>query len=237
MKRACATFAFLCALAVMLSVADAGIIKICANLAGQPVAGAHVECFDEDTLEDDFMVDGTTGTKGCATLTYETKSTSFWNCLKGWDGCVWSNPDIYCWVSAPCIAPKKTLTKNNQNQNVVANFGTVAVTTDAAFCGNVSWNGCGASALFPPWLMDIANSVSGFETSCNSHDVCYAGCSKSRAQCDSEFKANMYRQSNGNAARQSVADGFYMLVRTGGAGLCWEGRSICTAAQQESCYT
>ncbi len=237
MKSVCAAIALLCAIAT-LSGADAGTIKICVTLAGQSVAGAYVECFDEDTLEDDFMVDGTTGSKGCATLTYQTKATSFWNCVNGWDGCVWSNPDIYCRVSAPCIAPKKTVTKNNQNQNVVANFGTVTVATDSAFCGDVTWNGCGASALMPPWLIDMATSISGFETSCNSHDVCYAGCSKSRAQCDSEFKASMYALSNGNAARRAMADGMYMVVRSGGAGLCWDGRSkICTAAQQESCYT
>ena len=57
MKFACAIFAFVCAL-FMLSVADAGVIKICVNLAGQPVAGANVECFDEDTFDDDFMVNG-----------------------------------------------------------------------------------------------------------------------------------------------------------------------------------
>jgi hypothetical protein len=95
MKSVCAAIALLCAIAT-LSGADAGTIKICVTLAGQSVAGAYVECFDEDTLEDDFMVDGTTGSKGCATLTYQTKATSFWNCVNGWDGCVWSNPDIYC---------------------------------------------------------------------------------------------------------------------------------------------
>jgi hypothetical protein len=183
------------------------------------------------------MVDGTTDTSGCATLTYQTKTTSFWSCWSGWDACYFgTNPDIFCRLSAPCIAPRKTVTKNNQNQNVEANFGAVTVVADAAFCGDVSWNGCGPSD-FPSWLIDITNSLSGFEPSCNSHDACYAGCSKSRAQCDNEFKASMYAQCNGNSACRTVADGFYGAVRGGGEGGCRGLRSKCTAAEKESCMT
>jgi hypothetical protein len=236
MKSAFGAVALLCAVATLPG-ADAGAIKLCVTLAEQPVAGASIACFDKDLFRNDFLVNGTTATDGCATLTYQTKTSSFWSCWSGWDACyAGANPDIFCRVSAPCIAPKKTVTKNNQNQNVLADFGTVAVVADAAFCGDVKWNGCGPSD-FPPWLIDVTNSVSGFESACNSHDACYAVCSKSRAQCDNDFKASMYAQCNGNSACRTVADGFYGAVRARGERGCIELRSKCTSAEKESCKT
>lgn len=226
---------FLASIFAMSSFVDAGTIKLCVKMAGKPVPGALVECFDDDVNNDDFMTQGTTNSQGCVKLTYQTKITSIWNCRNRWDGCILSNPDIYCEVSEECIAPKKTATKNNHDQTKVANFGTVTVTANEAFCGDVSWGGCGPSALFPPWLMDIADSVSGFEDSCNIHDVCYAGCSKTRSQCDTEFKNNMYAQCKGVSTCQLLANVFYTAVDKGGIFYCKDSRDKCTVAQQKKC--
>jgi hypothetical protein len=226
---------FLASICALSSIVDAGTIKLCVKMADNPIPGALVECFDDDLNNDDFMTQGTTNSQGCVTLTYQTKITSIWNCGNRWDGCILSNPDIYCEVSAECIAPKKTAIKTNHDQDTVANFGTVTVRANQAFCGDMSWGGCGPSSLFPPWLMDIADSVSGFEDSCNIHDVCYGRCNNARSKCDSDFKRNMYAQCKGESTCQMLADVFYTAVDKGGLSFCRDGRKKCTAAQRKKC--
>ena len=61
---------------------------------------------------------------------------------------------------------------------------------DAAYCGDETWNGCGPGDI-PDFLIDAADSVSGFQDACNNHDVCYGNCGRSRAECDSEFLDDM----------------------------------------------
>jgi hypothetical protein len=220
--------------AVLPLLADAGQIKVCAAVDSVPVADATVRCWDDDLNSDDFMVSGTTDSNGCATLNYQTKSNGWWSC-GNWDGCSgwYSNPDIFCEVSGECIAPEKTRYKNNQNQNQLANFGTVNVVADTDFCHDSSWNGCGPSIL-PDWLRDTFNSVSGFEDACNSHDVCYDNCGKSRAECEDEFRDDMYAQCDSHFCR-FLADIFRLATYTGGESLCYEGRDECSVAQQNTC--
>ena len=225
---------FLAPIFTLSPVVDAGNIKLCVKMAGRPIPGAFVECFDDDYNNDDFMTDGITGSDGCVMLTYQTKITSAWNCWNRWDGCLNSNPDIYCEVSADCLAPKKTAIKSNHDQNTLADFGTVVVKTDKAFCGDVEWNGCGVSPLFPPWLLDVLDSVSGFEDSCNRHDVCYADCTKTRSQCDTAFKSGMYARCNGRSTCQMIADIFYTAVRQGGRKFCGPDRKSCNILRAAS---
>ena len=236
MKASSYVVTLLASIFTLSPIVDAGQIKLCVQMAGKPISGAYVECFDDDLDNDDFMTDGTTGSDGCVMLTYQTKITSTWNCWNRWDGCFNSDPDIHCEVSSDCLAPKKTATKNNHNQNTVADFGTVTVKADKAFCGDVNWDGCGASE-FPPWLRDILDSVGGFEDSCNRHDVCYRNCKTMRSQCDTEFKRNMYAKCNGRSNCQMLADIFYTAVDKAGGEFCPIGRrKRCTAAQQKKCW-
>ena len=236
MKASSYVVTLLASIFTLSPIVDAGQIKLCVQMAGKPISGAYVECFDDDLDNDDFMTDGTTGSDGCVMLTYQTKITSTWNCWNRWDGCFNSDPDIHCEVSSDCLAPKKTATKNNHNQNTVADFGTVTVKADKAFCGDVDWTGCGAMPLFPPWLNDILDSVSGFEDSCNRHDVCYANCRTTRSYCDTEFQRNMYAKCNGRSNCRMLADIFYTAVVEGGGKFCATDRGKrCTAAQQNKC--
>jgi hypothetical protein len=229
--------------AVLPLVADAGQIKVCAAVDSVPFADVTVRCWDDDYNSDDFMASGTTDSNGCVTLNYQTKSNGYWwwgGCYGGsWDGCSggYSNPDIFCEVSGDCIAPKKTGDKNDHNQNQLANFGTVNVVADTDFCGDSSWNGCGPS-VFPDWLSDTADSVSGFEDACNSHDVCYGNCGNSRAKCEDEFWDSMYAQCDSGISGhfcRVLADIFHLATYTGGESLCYKGRDDCTAAQQNTC--
>ena len=226
---------FLAPLFTLSHIVDAGDIKLCVKMAGKPIPGAFVECFDDDLNNDDFMTDGTTGSDGCVVLTYQTKITSVWNCWNRWDGCLYSNPDIYCEVSADCLAPKKTAIKSNHDQNTLADFGTVAVKANKEFCPDVGWDGCGPSSVFPPWLNDVLDSVSGFEDSCNRHDVCYGDCTKARSRCDTAFKSSMYAQCQGRSTCQMIADIFYTAVSQAGGKFCRSGRKTCTGAQQNKC--
>jgi hypothetical protein len=231
------TFAALFLVSTFLSiVADAGQIKVCAAAGSEPVAGAYVKCWDDDYNSDDFMTDGTTDLNGCVTLNYQTKTTSWWWPGYWWDSYSSAHPDIFCEVSGDCIRPTNTWTKNNHNQNYLANFGTVNVVADAAFCSDSTWNGCGPD--LPDWLSDAADSVSGFQDACNSHDVCYGNCGNTRKECEDEFWVDMYAQCDGsylNYFCRVLADIFHAGTYTQGESFCIESRSDCTQAQQNSC--
>jgi hypothetical protein len=224
--------------AVLPLVADAGQINVCATADSVPVDGASVECWDDDYNSNDYMVGGTTDSDGCAILNYQTKNNGWWSC-GSWDGCSgWnSNPDIYCQVSADCIAPKNTGYKNNHNQDQLADFGTVDVVADSDFCGDRLWNGCGPS-FFPDWLRDAADEVSGFEYACNSHDVCYSICTNSRANCEDAFWGSMYEECDDAYSWhlcRVLADIFHAFVYTGGEEYCRTSRDSCTQAEINSC--
>jgi hypothetical protein len=224
-------------LVLLLPAVKAGQIKVCVKSGDLPISGATVNCWDDDYNSDDFMAQGTTLVNGCVTMSYQTKSTSWWNCAAWWDACVapsYKNPDIHCEISAQCIKPQWTYTKNNHDQNKLADFGTQYVTYDQNYCGDVSWNGCGA-ASFPDWLSDIADSVSGFQNQCNLHDVCYGDCSKSRSFCDNNFLSDMYAECSGDFFCEVLADIFFTAVDVGGESACRAGRDGCTLSQQNLC--
>lgn len=234
------TFLRLAVLALLSSnglLAEAGSIKVCAKSADDVTAAipnANVKCWDDDGFSnDDFMTQGVTGSDGCVTMSYRTKKSS-WRCT-GWDCGWWSDPDIYCEVSGSCLQPFDTHTKNNHNQNNQAVF-TAYVEVNEAFCGDSSFNGCGAS-FFPDVLTDVADSVSGFKDSCNEHDVCYGNCSVTREDCEEQFKNNMYDECNGQFLCERLADLFYQGVTTVGEGICQDSRDppVCTQAEYDTC--
>lgn len=267
---------------IAIDPAKAGDIRVCARSAEDteiPVSGADVICYDDDTWSnDDEMASGTTGSDGCAELSYSTKTNrKWWHCSAWvlpllaecvvyyclvfnsflslqlsvpvsyyllrfrWDDC-WGNPDIYCEVSGTCLQPTYTSTKNNFNQNDVANFN-VNVPTDSDFCEeNNGWNGCGPSSI-PDFLTDIASDVTDFRDACNKHDVCYATCGTPREDCENEFESNMYDECDDNYsfpalnACKALADLFVAGVTELGGDSCVNSREGigCTSEQVDSC--
>jgi hypothetical protein len=204
---------------------DAGSIKVCVTLEAQPLASADVECWDNDFGSDEYMTAGKTNSDGCVVLNYETKSSDWWNSVNSWDLGFRPNPDIYCEVSSECMEAKKTSIKGNHDQSVLADFGVITLQSNADFCDDIGWNGCG---IGPSWLNDIANTISGFESVCNRHDVCYSNCIKTRSQCDNEFKKNMYTKCNGKKSCERIADVFHYIVVAGGEDFCFSNRKKCS---------
>jgi len=224
---------------IAIEPAKAGNIEVCARSAEDtqhPVSGADVVCWDDDTWsDDDWMASGTTGSDGCALLSYSTKTNRRWYHCKAWDDC-WGNPDIYCEVSGTCLQPTSTPTKNNFNQANTAYFD-VNVATDSDFCEeNYGWNGCGPSSI-PDFLTDIASDVAGFRDACNKHDVCYVDCNRPRQQCEDEFKSNMYAECDDYFLCEFLADLYAAGVTELGGEYCAAGRAVigCTSEQVDSC--
>ena len=108
------------------------------------------------------------------------------------DNCGGENPDIFCQISGKCLKPTNTPIKNNWDQRSTAHF-TQYVQADANFCNNEEdgWNGCGPSNT-PDFLTDAIGGATGFESACNTHDVCYDNCYKTRQQCENDFKSDTY---------------------------------------------
>lgn len=152
-----------------------------------------------------------------------------------WDDCR-GNPDIYCEVSGSCLQPTVTQVKWNQNQDTIADFGTVYVEANSNFCHDSTWNGCGPTYI-PDFLTDIASDVTNFRNSCNQHDVCYQNCSVSREQCEIDFILNMYAECQGYYLCLFLANLFYAAVFHGGEPHCIENRTdlSCTPAEISSC--
>ena len=132
---------------------------------------------------------------------------------------------------------RKRRSRTTTTQTDLANFGTVNVVQDAAYCGDETWNGCGPD--LPDWLHDAADSVNGFQDACNSHDVCYGNCGNTRKECEDEFWVDMYAQCDGSYLNyyfcRVLADIFHAGTYTQGERYCIEGRGDCTQAQQNSC--
>jgi Prokaryotic phospholipase A2 len=208
---------------------NAGSIKVCVTFEGKPMVSADVECWDDDFGKDDYMAAGKTNSDGCVALEYKTKSPKWWDSLNSWDLGFQPNPDIFCEVSSDCMESKKTSTKRNHDQSVVADFGVITVEPNTDFCGDVSWNGCGAG---PEWLNDIADTISGFESICNRHDVCYSNCQKTRSQCDKVFKKSMTDKCNGQKPCEEIADVFYNVVVAVGENFCISSRKKCSNTTQ-----
>jgi hypothetical protein len=216
---------------------DAGTIQLCAKSAENnqlAIPNANVRCYDNDSWSnDDLMATGVTGSDGCVTMSYKTYDYKWWSC-DGWDYCR-NNPDIFCEVNGECLKPKKTPTKNNYSQYSTAYF-TTYIEADADFCHSSAVNGCGPGS-FPDFLRDAADYVSGFADSCNSHDVCYDNCSKTRRQCENEFRNDMYNQCDGGFSCEFLADIFATFVTNGGEDICVESREKvgCSQPQINTC--
>jgi hypothetical protein len=103
---------------LLLVAADAGLITIQVQFldagSGSNVGGAFVNCFDEDTPdEDDFMASGETTSDGKARINYQTKPRpTFESQDIGWDSSpnlFTHNPDIYCIITKDGNYPVSTL--------------------------------------------------------------------------------------------------------------------------------
>jgi len=225
-------------LSITINPAKAGIIRVCAkNAEDNQVALADVDvtCWDGDYWSaDDRMASGKTGSDGCASIVYNTKNTKWWRC-GGWDGCS-GNPDIFCEVSGECLKPTLTETKRNQNQRQTAVFNTVYVPADEDFCNNYEWNGCGSETI-PDFLTEIASDVTNFRDACNSHDVCYADCTKTRTECENNFKIDMYAECTNNFLCKFLADIFHSAVYHVGEDICISSRDGmgCESEQVQRC--
>jgi len=188
-----------------------------------------VKCYDDDTFtNDDFLTSGKTDSNGCVALDYTTKSWNFF-----W----WSRPvipDIFCEVSGKCLKPTVTHTKENHDQETIANFGDVNVDTDNAFCNDETWNGCGPEFL-PGFINDMLDSITGFQDQCNRHDVCYSTCSRTREECDNEFKSLLEEMCGIDPFCALAADMAYNAVWTAGEDACKSSRTSCTMVEQEMC--
>jgi hypothetical protein len=188
---------FVCLFPLTISVVAGAQIRVCVNkVTGGianfplPLVEASVRCWDGDAFDsDDVMTEVyTTGSDGCATLTY-TNLNSWYNC-GGWD-CTpgWTNPDIYCTISKPgVIVEHYTPVKDNWNQNKLADFGTIYVYPERN-CPNE--NGCGTKQ-FGEQIREGIDFLTGFNEQCDNHDCCYYDCDETKKSCDDEFRALMY---------------------------------------------
>jgi Group XII secretory phospholipase A2 precursor (PLA2G12) len=160
----------------------------------------------------------TTNSVGSVSLTFTSKSPAWYNPCTAWDCPGYTNPDIYCVITKQGFYEVYTDTKEDWNQNNVADFGTVLIypkrTTPVGEA-----NGCGA-ASFWPGINQIANFLTGFEDQCNNHDYCYSTCSETKIDCDLEFRDMMYSKCNKSwdtsdkSLCKSVASQMFDLVRT-----------------------
>ena len=115
-----------------------------------------------------------------------------------------------------------------------------AVTIDSDYCHtNSGANGCGPYVL-PDVLRDQIDDFSGFQDACNSHDVCYENCNKSRQTCEDEFLADMLDICDGEGdflGCNVLAGAFAGGTTLAGGWICEESRQdlFCTQAQIDSC--
>jgi len=137
-----------------------------------------------------------------------------------------------------CLHPTNTLTAQNHNQHRTAYF-VARVPADPDFCSikdHWKWNGCGPHIL-PDWLVDYVSDRTGFTRACNSHDVCFSNCGKSRRQCEDEFIEDMYERCGGERLCRFVANLFSEAATAGGQPFCFAARSYgrCTDDEKETC--
>jgi Group XII secretory phospholipase A2 precursor (PLA2G12) len=113
-----------------------------------------------------------------------------------------------------------TSTKEDWNQDVAANFGTLNIFPNRVARGDPgTTNGCGPESSWPG-INDVATYLTGFGDQCNNHDLCYNKCGVTQASCDEEFRDMMISDCNDywdsqstKAACIAVANGMYGLVR------------------------
>jgi len=232
--------------ALLLRAAWAGTINICANVAhdGGPAADVQVTCWDYDPVDnDDFMASGVLDDNGCVSLNYARLEYPWYRCHRRWDGCANNRPDIYCQLGAPgdCVTPKTTATRNNQNSGGTTDFGTLTVTANTDFCStDASFNGCGARALMPTWLVEMANDVTQFQEECNFHDVCLASCEYTLSYCNDVFRNDVRDKCDqvggGGFWCDFLAEAFIALVDASGRAFCRSGRQgDCNAEEVDLC--
>ena len=190
---------------MVTSDSGANTIKICVNemilVTERPSKNAFVKCYDKDPNEDDIMVEGFTGSDGCATLTYSKKT---------WDG-FWNigdkKPDIYCTVNKEGFVQACPKDKDQHDQSKLANFGTVTLYRDRSRDYGRD-NGCGPEFTEKFGLNHLTAEMTGFGEQCANHDHCYYDCqiflAKKNAKdaqefCDREMYEGMKSNCNANA--------------------------------------
>jgi len=151
---------------------------------------ANVKCFDRDPDWDDVMVEGFTGSNGCAILKYTDQS---------WDWFIGRSPDIYCIVEKVGFTNGAPPDKDNHDQRTLAKMEDVTLYRDRrGDYGHV--NGCGPYWTEDLGINDVISWATRFGDECIQHDKCYWDCqiylafndeSKAQAFCDYEMYEGM----------------------------------------------
>lgn len=224
-------------LVLALSISSAAQIKVCVQKSFEQQTGtlsnARVRCYDEDIDSDDFMAGSAyTGSNGCVTLSYTKKTPKWYNPCTAWDCPGYTNPDIYCKITKSGYYKLFTNTKEDHNQNNLADFGTVTIYKDRSNHPG-TMNGCGPADLWSG-ITNVANFLTGFEDQCNNHDKCYNNCQETKSSCDLEFLYMMYSKCNDSwdfenkSPCKTAADKMFELVRDRGESAFNEAQSECT---------
>lgn len=165
MKISCGLHPILVLLCIGYGSARNAYIKVyVSNIEGgvaTPLAGASVQCFDEDWIarDDQMTAAATTDENGEAVLQYRTKDKStLWKPTRGWDTFPGnSNPDVYCKITkTPRLGdpnkyyPVFTSTKRNFDQRYTAAFHHVRMYPDRVRRGDRGfYNGWLWAGLLP----------------------------------------------------------------------------------------
>ena len=84
---------------------------------------------------------------------------------------------------------------------------------------------------------EILDSVSGFEPACNTHDVCYAVCSRHRSECADAFLSNLLKicKTTGNNWKcLALAKAYRGILDVGGLDACLVTRDTRCQGDEEA---
>jgi len=185
-------------------------IKICVKemilTTTRDAKNAKIKCYDKDPNRDDLMIEGETGSNGCASMTYN--KWSWWAPGEG-------NPDIYCTVFKKGFMQAVPENLNEHDPNTLAKMKDVILYRDrGADFGHV--NGCGPSWTESIGLNGISSWATRFGKQCTMHDKCYWDCQIFLAEgnsadaqefCDYEMREGMYSFCNENRGKIALGWG------------------------------
>ena len=151
----------------------AGDIYVCVKeyhlVTPRPSVGANVWCEDIDsTTDNDFMGQGTTGSDGCVTISY--------NKDEWWDSILLgASPDILCTVSKGGYVNAIPPAKNSANVQETAVFNAKLYRDRVKLGDYGETNLCGPQDGKDGYNL-ILTGINGFGDACNNHDKCYYDC-------------------------------------------------------------
>lgn len=190
-------------------------IKICVKemilITPRDSKKADIKCYDKDPNGDDLMAKGETGSDGCATMTYKTRS--YYAPGEG-------NPDIYCTVDKSSFMLAGSNILNNHDTNTLAKLD-VTLYRDRTFDHGHD-NGCGPSWTQIIGLNYFSSWATRFGEQCTMHDKCYWDCQIYLAKGNSDDAQEFcdYEMYEGMVS--------FCNMNRGDLGLGW-GRDACIA--------